>query len=206
LLAGTFLYAQPPAGTSTICDRFAQSDAIFSGTAENAWMNLLDTGKMPVHRRKEKSKAVRFLVREWFKGAREESVQVWMTPGDCALRIEAGETYLVYVKINKDKSRFETNACQGTKDIGAAASDLSYLTAAQLGPDHATRVSGIAGTAAGVNVQAKSGIDTRYAITDGTGRFTYDGLAAADWSFSVNGGPAKALHVAPCSCADLPLQ
>ena len=127
-----------------------------------------------------------------------------MTPGDCAMKIDAGVTYLMYVRLNKDKDRLESNACQGTKPVEEAASDLSYLTVAQSSPQRATRVSGIAGKE-GLNVQAISGVDIRYAITDGAGHYTFDGLPAGDWSFSVNGGPAKQAHFEPGACVDLPL-
>jgi hypothetical protein len=204
LLQAAFLFGKSPADNSTVCDRFQQNDVIFTGTAENSWITLLDTHKSPLHRRSEKSKHVRFLVREWFKGARQDTVEVWMTPGDCAMKIDAGVTYLMYVRLNKDKDRLESNACQGTKPVEEAASDLSYLTVAQSSPQRATRVSGIAGKE-GLNVQAISGVDIRYAITDGAGHYTFDGLPAGDWSFSVNGGPAKQAHFEPGACVDLPL-
>jgi hypothetical protein len=204
LLPAAFLFGKAPTDTSSVCDRFRQNDVIFTGTAENSWITLLDTREAPFHKRSEKSKRVRFLVREWFKGARQDAVEVWMTPGDCAMKIDAGVTYLMYARLNKDKQRLESNACQGTKPAEEAASDLSYLTAAQSGPGRATRVSGAAGTQ-GLNVQATSGVDIRYAVTDNAGHYTFDGLPAGDWSFSVNGGPSKQAHLEPGACVDLPL-
>lgn len=189
---------------AAVCDRYLKSDLVFTGSAENSWVTLLDTQKSPIHKRSEKSKRVRFLVREWFKGQQRDTVELWMTPGDCSLIIETGQTYLIYAHLNKDDGRMETNGCAGTAAIGNATADLAYLTAAQLGPAHATRLSGTAGSE-GLNIQAKSGLDIRYAVTAGAGKFTFDGLMSGDWELSVNGGPAKAVHLDPSSCVDVQL-
>src|SRR5580693_4028927 len=82
--------------TSTACDRYQHSDLIFTGTAEHAWITLVETRKSPIHKRSEKSKRVRFLVREWYKGKRHDTIEVWMTPGDCPLQIETNQMYLIY--------------------------------------------------------------------------------------------------------------
>src|ERR1035438_8661301 len=138
LLTGTLGWAITPADTSTVCDRYQHSDVTFTGTAETVWITMLDTRKSPIHRRAEKSKRVRFLVREWYKGKRADTVEVWMTPGECEFKIEADQTYLIYARFNKDadkgKGRFESNGCMGTVPVAGAAADLTYLTAVQLGP------------------------------------------------------------------------
>lgn len=199
LLAAAAGFSKSPAESLTVCDRYQQSDLIFIGSAETTWITMLDTRKSPVHKRSEKSKRVRFLVREWFKGQRRNTVEVWLTPGDCALTVSANQTYLIYARINKDNGRIESNACMGAVAVDKAASDLTYLTAAQHGPAQATRISGNAG-GPGLNVLAKSGIGNRYAVSDSAGQFTLDGLTAGDWEISVVGGPAKTVHLTPNSC------
>jgi hypothetical protein len=127
-----------------------------------------------------------------------------MTPSDCPLTVETSQTYLIYAHLNKDNGRTESNACMGTVGVASAVSDLTYLTAAQQGPAQATRISGNAG-GQGVNVVAKSGIDSRYAVTDGAGRFTFDGLAAGDWMLSILGGSAKTVQLPPGNCVSVDL-
>ncbi len=194
-----------PRETSTVCDRYQHSDIIFTGSAEDAWMSMLDTHKSPIHKRSEKSKRVRFLVREWYKGKRQDIVEIWMTPSDCPLTIEANQMYLIYARVNKDNGRTESNACLGTVLVANAAADLTYLTAALQGPGRGTRISGTAGSE-GLNIQAKSGIDIRYAITDGAGKFTFDGLPPADWNLSVTGRAPQEVHLTPDSCISVDLQ
>jgi hypothetical protein len=192
--------AKSPTDTSTVCDRYQQSDLIFTGSAETTWITLLDTRKSPIHKRSEKSKRVRFLVREWYKGKRRDTVEVWFPPADCPLKIEANQTYLLYAHLNKDNGRTESTGCMGTVPVASAASDILYLTAAQLGPDHATRIFGNAGTAS-VNVLAQSGIDKRYAIADANGQFVFDGLKAGEWNLSPVGAAAsKPVQLTPNSC------
>jgi hypothetical protein len=202
LLVANLAIAKSPADSSTVCDRFQRSDLIFTGTAETAWITMVDTRKSPVHRRSEKSKRVRFLVREWFKGQRRTTVEVWITPSECPLSIEADQTYLIYARINKDDERIESNACMGTVLVSSAASDLTYLAAAQLGPAQATHLTGTA-SGPGANIQAKSAVETRYAVADGAGQFVFDGLRAGDWELMVLGGPSKPVHLEPNSCIDV---
>jgi len=204
LLAAVAGFSKSPAENSTVCDRYQHSGLIFTGSSETFWITMLDTHKSPVHKRSEKSKRVRFLVREWFKGQRRNTVEVWMTPGECTLSLEANRTYLVYARLNQQNGRVESNGCMGTVAADTAGPDLSYLTAALHGPDHATRISGNAG-GPGLNVLAKSGIDNRYAAADDAGRFTLDGLAAGDWTVSVVGGESKQVHLEPSSCVELVL-
>lgn len=199
LLFAAIGWSKSPADSATVCDRYKSSDLIFTGTTEHAWIDMVETRQSPVHKRSEKAKRVRFLSRDWYKGTRQNFVEVWMTPGDCPLHVQAGETYLIYARINKDKRRVESNGCMGMTAVSAAASDLSYLTATQLGPDHATRVSGNAG-GPGLNVLAKSGINTRYAVSDGSGQYVFDGLTPGEWVISVSGGPAKQVQVEPSAC------
>jgi hypothetical protein len=204
LVAASIAFSKGSQESSTVCDRYQQSDLIFTGSAENAWVTLLDTRKSPIHKRSEKSKRVRFLVREWYKGQRRDTVEVWMIPSACPLIMEANQTYLVYANVNKDNGHVESNACMGTIGVASAAADISYLTAAQAGQAQATRISGMAG-GPGLNIVAKSGINTRYAVTDGANKFTFDGLSAGDWSLSVVNGPAKPVHLAPGSCVTVDL-
>ena len=77
-------------------------------------------------------------------------------------------------------------------------------TAAQLGPAYATRIFGNAG-GPGLNIVAKAGVNTRYAVSDSNGQFVFDGLLAGDWDVSVNGGAGKHAHVEPSSCVMLDL-
>ncbi len=211
LISATSLAKSPPTPvvrtpreTTTVCDRYRQSDLIFTGSAEDAWISMLDTHKSPIHKRSEKSRRVRFLVREWYKGKRQDIVEIWMTPSDCPLQIEANQMYLIYAKVNKENGRTESNACLGTMLAGSANGDLTYLNASLQGNGRATRISGMAG-GPGINVQAKSGIDIRYAIADSAGKFIFDGLAPGEWDLSVVGGTPKSVPLAADSCvtADL---
>ena len=205
LLAAAAGFSKSPAETSTVCDRYQHSDLIFTGSSETTWITLLDTHKSPIHKRSEKSKRVRFLVREWFKGQRRNTVEVWLTPGECALSVAANQTYLIFARLNKDSGRIETNSCMGTVGVDTAASDLSFLTAAQHGPTQATRISGTAG-GPNLHIVARAGIDNRYAATDSTGHFTFDGLGAGDWDLGVVGGASKQVHLEPNACVDVALQ
>ena len=196
-------FGKSPADASSVCDRYKTNDLIFTGTADTAWITMVDTLKSPVHKRSEKSKRVRFLVREWYKGKRTNVVEVWMTPGNCPLKIEPDQTYLVYARLNKDNDRNESNGCMGTALVSAAAADVAYLNSAVRGPGLGTEITGTA-PAEGVPVQAKSGINTRYAVAGVAGKFVLDGLAPGDWSLSVNGGAAKSVHLEPDSCIAAP--
>jgi hypothetical protein len=199
LLVALVSLAKSPTESSTVCDRHQRSDMIFTGSAQGPWIALFDAGKSPIHKRSEKSQRVRFLAREWYKGQRHDFVDVWMTPSECPLKVEANEMYLIYARLDKDTGRIESNACMGTIPAATAAADLTYLQASLWGPGFATRISGTAGHG-DLNIQAKSGINTRYALTDGAGRFTFDGLAPGEWQLSVVGGTPKSVQLAPDSC------
>jgi hypothetical protein len=199
---GILMFVAPPNSTSTVCDRYKSADLIFTGSAEDKWMDMLDTHQSPVHRRKEKSRRVRFLVREWYKGQRQDLVETWVTPSNCPLKIEANQMYLIYARVNKDNGRTETNACMGTTLASGAAPDLTYLTAAAEG--RATEITGMAAKE-GVNIQAKSGINTRYATADAKGLFTLNGLLPGDWTLSVVGGAPQNINLQPDSCMTVDL-
>ncbi len=198
-------FGEASTDSSTVCDRYQHADLVFTGSAETPWVTWLDTRKSPVHKRSEKSKRVRFLVREWYKGQRRDTVEVWLTPSECPLAVETNQQYLIYARVNKDNGRIESNACMGTVAAGSAASDITYLTVAQSGAAQATRISGNGGGPS-LNITAKSGIDTRYALTDGAGMFSLDGLPAGDWTLAVvGGGPGKPVQLAPNSCVSVDL-
>ena len=199
-LGPVFLVFTAAAEPLSLCDRYQQADLIFTGTAETRWITTVDTRKSPIHKRSEKSRKVRFLVREWYKGQRSNTVEVWFTPGDCTFVAAVNQTYLVYARNNKDNGRIESNGCMGTVAVENAASDLRYLTAALGGPAQATHLSGNAG-GPGVNVLAESGINKRYATSDAGGQYVLDGLAAGDWQVSIVGGGApKPVQLTPGSC------
>lgn len=204
LLASTLSgFGKSPADTSSVCDRYKNSDVIFTGTAETKWITMVDTLKSPVHKRSEKSRRVRFLLREWYKGKRSNTVEIWMTASDCPLQIEADQTYLIYARGDKDKRRWESNGCMGTVPVAAAAADLNYLDAASRGPGQGTEITGTAGSE-GLSVQAKSSMNVRYAVTGTGGKFVFDGLTPGDWELSVNGGAARRLVLEPNSCVAAP--
>jgi len=206
LLAVTLAYSKTSADSTTVCDRYLHNDLIFTGSAETTWITAIETHKSPIHKRSEKSKRVRFLVREWFKGQRQNTVEVWMTPAECDLSVEANQTYLIYARLNKDNRRTESNGCMGSVPVASAASDLYYLTAAQLGAAQATRISGNL-SAHDVQIKAQSGIDTRYAATDASGKFVFDGLHSGDWDLTVVGGKSsEKVHLEPNSCVDVMLK
>ncbi len=184
----------------TVCDRYRHSDFIFTGTAEDKWMDMLDTHQSPIHKRSEKSRRVRFLVREWYKGQRKDLMEIWITPANCPLKIEANQTYLVYALTNtQKKGRIESNGCLGTELVANATADLTYLQASLQGPGRATRISGTSGRE-NENVVAKSGHDTRYATANASGEFTFDGLPPGYWSLSAVGGHSQQVELKPDSC------
>jgi hypothetical protein len=203
MLAALLLFTAA-ASSTTVCDRYQQADLVFTGSAETPWITTVDTRKVPFHKRSEKSKKTRFLVREWFKGKRTNTVEVWFTPADCDLTVAANQTYLVYGRMNKDNGRIESNGCIGTVAVENAAPDLRYLTAAQAGPNLSAHLSGNAG-GPDVNVVAQSGINKRYAVSDAGGQYVLDGLAAGEWQVSIVGGQAQTVTLAAGSCviADL---
>lgn len=192
--------AQP--NPANVCDRYKSADLIFTGTAEDKWIDMLDTHKSPMHKRSEKSKRVRFLVREWFKGERQNMVEVYITPSNCPFQSEANQTYLIYARLNKDDGRIETNACMGTTLVSNAAPDLTYLTAASQA--QGTQITGNAGKD-NLTVVAKSGMDTRYASTDAKGNFAFTALPPGDWSLNVVGSAPSTVHLSPDSCVSVDL-
>lgn len=200
---GLLMFVAPPGQPSTVCDRYKSADLIFTGSAEDKWMDMLDTHQSPMHKRKEKSRRVRFLVREWYKGQRQDMEEIWIPPSNCPLTMEANQMYLIYARVNKDNGRTETTACMGTTLASSAAPDLSFLTPASEG--HTTQISGTAGKD-GLNIQAKSGVNTRYAITDTKGQFTLNGLPPGDWTLSIVGGAPQTVNLQPDSCTTVNLQ
>ena len=198
LLASSFTLAKSPTDSASICDRYKQSDLIFTGSADGPWVAVFETGRSPIHKRSEKSKRIRFLVREWYKGKRQSMINVWMTPSDCPLKIEANQMYLIYARVNQANGRIESNACMGTQPADKANADLVYLQAAQSGTGWATQISGMAGE--GANVVARSEINTRYAIAGSDGRYVLNGLAPGDWNLSIPGGHSQPTHLEPNSC------
>ena len=202
LLTAALGLAKAPTDTSTVCDRYQHSDIVFTGTSQSGWITMVESRRSPaIRKRDEKPKRMHFIVREWYKGERRTIVEVWMMPSDCEAKIQADQTYLIYAHIGKDKKgkeRFESNACGSTIPVKDAASDISYLTAAQLGPNNATRIAGNAG-GPNITVTAKSGPNLRYATSDTNGNFTFDGLAAGDWQVSYSGN-TKTVHLEPSTC------
>jgi hypothetical protein len=72
---------------------------------------------------------VRFEVAQIFRGELTEKAEIvtgW-GGGDCGYQFNDGETYLVYVRRNKQDQRLYTSICTRTRPISQAADDLDYI-------------------------------------------------------------------------------
>ena len=107
----------PSAGKRVVAEARNKSSAVFSGTVV-----AIDRkpGDLYV--------AVRFKLKEFWKGARSEEVIIFtgLGGGDCGYEFEVGQQYLVYAYRHK-KNELGTNICQRTNELLDAAQDLKVL-------------------------------------------------------------------------------
>jgi hypothetical protein len=158
-------------------------------------------------------------------------LDVWTTADDCGYDFQIGETYLVYANDEEGGDYFFTSTCMRTKRLSDAGDDLAYLYFYKNQPEASSRLEGfttsdrksqlaidpmhepavIGSPVAGVILQLKSGRLTRYAESESTGRFLFDGLPEGNFELSVYAsgypktnqllaGPRR-LHIKEKSCA-----
>jgi hypothetical protein len=161
----------------------------------------------------------------------EEYFEVSTPFGDCGVEFQAGETYLVYANNDENSGLYSTATCTRSRRLSDAGEDLPYLFFYKEQREQSSRLEGFTTTdgayqldldklhdpeairspAPGIVVELRSGRLTRYAATDGKGRFIFDGLGEGDYALSAfaPGYPLKPdalagprlIHVAPRSCA-----
>jgi hypothetical protein len=159
-----------------------------------------------------------------------DSLEVWTTFGDCGYSFQVGETYLVYAYNDEFSDYLFTSSCTRTRRLSDAGEDLAYLFFYKDHPEQSARLEGFATTdrlsplnfdylhdpetipspVAGVIVELKSDHLKRYAQSERSGRFLFDGLPEGDYQVSAfaSGYPLKAqllagptaLHIKAKSC------
>jgi hypothetical protein len=132
-------------------------------------------------------------------------LDVWTTSGDCGYDFQIGETYLVYANDEEGADYFFTSSCMRTKRLSDAGEDLAYLYFYKKQPEASSRLEGfvtsdrqsqlavdplhepaaIGSPVAGIVLQLKSDKLTRYAESESTGRFLFDGLPEGNYELSV---------------------
>jgi hypothetical protein len=138
------------------------------------------------------------------KKATPDFLDVWTTSGDCGYGFQIGETYLVYANDEEGADYVFTSSCMRTKRLSDAGDDLAYLYFYKNQPEASSRLEGFATSdrksqlaidplhepgaigspVAGVILQLKSDKLTRYAESESTGRFIFDGLPEGNYELS----------------------
>jgi hypothetical protein len=134
-----------------------------------------------------------------------KSLDVWTPFGDCGFDFQAGETYVVYGNYDEGSSNsLSTDICTRTRRLSEAGEDLAFLFFYKDQPDASSRLEGFATTdelyrmtfdrvhnpesirapVAGAVIELQSTGLTRFAETDRTGRFVFDGLRAGNYQVS----------------------
>jgi hypothetical protein len=161
----------------------------------------------------------------------EEFFEVETAFGECGYDFQQGETYLVYADSDEDSDVLSTSSCTRTRRLSDAGEDLTYLFIYKDRPEESARLEGFTTTdeyyqvgfdqmhdpettkapVAGVIVELQSDRLTRYAESDGNGRFVFDGLRGGDYKVSAfaRGYPVETrllagpqqFHIAQKSCA-----
>ena len=134
-----------------------------------------------------------------------EFLDVWTAADDCGYDFQIGETYLVYANDEEGADYFFTSTCMRTKRLSNAGEDLAYLYFYKNQPEESSRLEGfvtsdrqsqlaidplrepaaIGSPVAGIVLQLKSDKLTRYAESESTGRFLFDGLPEGNYELSV---------------------
>ena len=141
---------------------------------------------------------IRFRVKEAYRGDEDEdeTLDVWTPFGDCGVDFQTGETYLVYADDDEESAVVSTDSCSGTRRLSDAGSDLAYLYFFENNGDDSARLDGFATTnqfhqldaarveapVAGLVIELKSPLSTRFTLTGADGRFVFDGLPAGDYT------------------------
>jgi len=132
-------------------------------------------------------------------------LDIWTTADHCGYDFQIGETYLVYANNEEGADYYFTSACMRTKRLSDAGEDLGYLYFYKNQPGDSSRLEGfttsdwksqlaidpmkepaaIASPVGGVILQLQSNGFTRYAESDGNGRFVFDGLSNGTYQLSV---------------------
>lgn len=134
---------------------------------------------------------------------RPQSIDIWTAAGDCGYDFQLGETYLVYANNEEGADYYFTSTCMRTKRLSEAGEDLEYLYFYKSQPDATSRIEGFATSdwrSQGIDplhepsaigsplkdivLQLQSDRFTRYAETDSSGRFVFDGLPNGSYQFS----------------------
>jgi len=133
-----------------------------------------------------------------------KTIDVWTAFGECGIRFQVGETYLVYADADEESDVITADACSRTRRLSEAGDDLAYLYYWKNFGDESTRLEGfvtsdllyqrqrnpayysdrIVAPVPGVVVQLKGATQTRYAESDENGRFVFDGLAEGPYTLS----------------------
>lgn len=117
-------------GVQPTCGSFWSADAVFIARAA-----VTPLGATAQH--------VRFTVTEWFRGAKQETVEI--TPlglgGSCDARFEDGGTYLVYAHRDPERG-FAVSLCSRTAHVEKAGEDIARARAISSGQLRTGRVSG----------------------------------------------------------------
>ena len=134
----------------------------------------------------------------------DQTFDVWTQFGDCGYDFQEGETYLVFAGNDEETNIMETDSCSRTRRLSDAGPDLAYLYFSHDHDHPSGRVEGfttfdlmyqlqqavpfdpdrIASPAAGIVVELKSEHWRRYATTDASGHYIFDGLDAGDYQVS----------------------
>lgn len=132
-------------------------------------------------------------------------LDVWTASGDCGIDFQLGETYLVFANNEEGADYYFTSSCMRTKRLSEAGEDLAFLYFYKNQPESSSRVEGFATSdrktqlaldalhdpaaigspVSGVILQLKADHFTRYAESDGNGRFLFDGLPNGSYQLSV---------------------
>lgn len=148
----------------------------------------------------DKGKKVRIRVSDVFRGAQQDTIEVWTDFSDCGIRFQKGETYLVYANLVGD--RLTTGACSRTSRLSEAGSDLAYFYLLEHGGTASARLYGfvsgnerdmktprywdrVSEPLANLTVELRSIDRARRSSTDAEGRFVFDGVEAGIYDLSV---------------------
>jgi hypothetical protein len=133
-----------------------------------------------------------------------EFLDVFTMSGDCGYDFQIGETYLVFANDEEGADYFFTSTCMRTKRLSEAGEDLAYLYFYKNQPKESSRLEGFATSdrksqlamdplhepatigspLPGVILRLKSDRLTRYAESESTGRFLFDGLPEGNYELS----------------------
>ena len=120
---------QPP------CEAYAKTPAIFIGRVTQIDPRLKDAKEPPY---------AHFSIERAFKGITEKEIKMYQgtASGDCSLKFEQGQRYLIYAEYDDQSKEFYTSFCTRTTQLEYAAEDLDYLEGLP-GSNQDNRLSGL---------------------------------------------------------------